>query len=79
MKIYEVYEYGMNGAVLGFVEADNEKEAKVKLSIEKYGHDNTDLVKTYYYGAKEITLQEYAARYSHAAMELAKFNLGKSK
>ena len=77
MEIYKVYstdDYGRPEVILGYVEATSRDEARVKMSIKLYETDDSEIVTTGYYGAKQVSLQEYAADYSAAAAELAKFN-----
>jgi len=78
MRIYKVYstdDYGRPEDILGYVKADSEHEARVKMSIELYGDDDTEIVTTGYYGAKMVSAKEYAMRYSAAVAELEKFNV----
>tara|TARA_R110001599_G_scaffold131653_1_gene307894 strand:+ start:1899 stop:2237 length:339 start_codon:yes stop_codon:yes gene_type:complete len=77
MRIYKVYstdDYGRPEDILGYVKANSEKEARMEMSIKLYETDDSEIVTTGYYGAKKISLEEYAAAYSAAAAELAKFN-----
>ena len=57
------------------MKADSEHEVRVKMSIEFYGDDDTEIVTTGYYGAKMVSAEEYAIRYSAAVAELEKFNV----
>ena len=75
MDIYKVYstdDYGRPEDILGYVKADNKLDARA-LMAQKFNND--EIVKTGYYGAKKVSLEEYNQAYSRAKMELDKFNL----
>jgi len=78
MNIYKVYstdDYGRPEDILGYVKADSEHDARVKMSIVLYGDDDTEIVTTGYYGAKMVSSEEYNLALQTAKMELDKFNL----
>ena len=74
-KVYSTDDYGRPENILGYVKADSEYEARVKMSIVLYGEEDTEIVTTGYYGAKMVSMEEYAIRYSAAVAELEKFNV----
>ncbi len=78
MNIYKVYstdDYGRPEDILGYVKADNEHDARVKMSIVLYGDGDTEIVTTGYYGAKMVSSKDYNLALQRAKMELDKFNL----
>ena len=75
MEIYKVYstdDYGRPEDILGYVKADNKLDARA-LMAQKF--DNSEIVKTGYYGAKMISSEDYNLALQRAKMELDKFNL----
>ena len=78
MSIYKVYstdDYGRPEDILGYVKANSELEARMEMSLKLYGDEDTDIVTTGYYGARMVSNEEYAMRYSAAVAELEKFNV----
>ena len=78
MEIYKVYstdDYGRPEDILGYVKATSELAARMEMSIKLYGTDESEIVTTGYYGAKMVSAEEYAMRYSAAVAELEKFNV----
>ena len=74
MEIYKVYstdDYGRPEDILGYVKATSRLDARA-LMAQKF--DNDEIVKTGYYGAKEVTTEEYRELYETARIELAKFD-----
>ena len=74
MRIYKVYstdDYGRPEDILGYVKADNKLDARA-LMAQKFNND--EIVKTGYYGAKMVSLEEYNGLYEKARKELAKFD-----
>ena len=76
MDIYRVYEnddYGRPTYTLGYLKASSVKEAREMMSMKLYGTKDSEIVKTGYYGAQPIPVEEYKALYEKAKKELAKF------
>ena len=75
MRIYKVYstdDYGRPEVILGYVKADSELEARTLMARKL---NDGEIVTTGYYGAKMVSAEEYAIRYSAAVAELEKFNV----
>jgi hypothetical protein len=73
-RVYESDDYGRPNRTLGYIKASSTKEAREEMSIKLYGTKDTELVKTGYYGAYPIPVEEYRANYEKARKELAKFD-----
>ena len=73
-NIYRVYEnddYGRPTYTLGYIKASSAEEARKEMSIKLYGTKDSEIVKTGYYGAQPIPIEEYRAHYEKARKELA--------